>query len=105
MSWRALSHAFAHVAAVPMSGPARLVLVALANRHHAETDRCGPSIAQLCRDTQYSEQAVDDALRELEALKLIITEERVQRTGGGPSPLLTLYHLKGVSQLDIEAEA
>lgn len=98
MSIRALHHAFIHVSEVKMSLPARLVLLALANRHNQETGRCDPSIACLCEDTQLSERAVRAALRELEELKLIATTERKLRTGRGKRNLTNRYRLKGGAQ-------
>lgn len=98
MSTRAFQHACAHIATVPMSLPARLVLVMLANRHNQETGRCDPSNARLCDDTQLSERGVRKALRELEVLGLIRTTERVQRTGRGKRNLTNRYRLKGGAQ-------
>lgn len=98
MSIRALRHAFAHISAVKMSLPARLVLLALANRHNQETGRCDPSISTLCEDTQLSDRAVQKALRELEKLKLVTTVERKQRTGRGKRNLTNRYRLKGGEQ-------
>ena len=98
MSSRALHQAFIHIGTVKMSLPARLVLLALANRHNQETGRCDPSIATVCHDTQLSERAVRAALRELEGLKLISTIERRLRTGRGRRNLTNRYRLKGGAQ-------
>lgn len=95
MSIRALHHAFGHISNVKMSLPARLVLLALANRHNQETGRCDPSISTLCDDTQVAERTVRKALRELEKLKLITTTERKLRTGRGKRNLTNRYRLKG----------
>lgn len=98
MSIRALHHAFQHIASTDMGLPARLVLLALANRHNQETGRCDPSIATICHDTKLSERAVRAALRELEELKLITTTERKLRTGRGKRNLTNRYRLKGGAQ-------
>lgn len=98
MSLTALRYAFLHISAVPMSAPARLVLLALSNRHNQETGRCDPSIATLCIDTQLSERAVRNGLRELERLRLISTTERRRRTGRGKRNLTNRYRLKGGAQ-------
>lgn len=98
MSMKALRSAFKHVANVEMSAPARLVLLALANRHNQETGRCDPSNATICGDTQLSERSVRSALRELEKLRLITTTERKQRTGRGKKNLTNRYRLKGGAQ-------
>ena len=98
MSLRSLHHAFNHISSVKMSLPARLVLLALANRHNQETGRCDPSVATICEDTQLSERAVRAALRELEGLKLITTTERKLRTGRGKRNLTNRYRIKGGAQ-------
>lgn len=95
MSIRALSNAFRHISSVPMSLPARLVLVALSNRHNQETGRCDPSLATICADTQITERTVRKSLRELEGLGLITTTERKRRTGRGKRNLTNRYRLKG----------
>lgn len=98
MSLTALRAAFRHVENIPMSAPARLVLLSLANRHNQETGRCDPSVAKICKDTQLSERAVRKALRELEALRLISTVERKLRTGRGKRNMTNRYRLKGGAQ-------
>lgn len=90
--------AWAHMRAVKMPAPARLVLLALADRHNQETGRCDPSIATICKDTQLSERAVRDGLRDLEKLKLISTTERKLRTGRGKRNLTNRYRIKGGAQ-------
>lgn len=91
----AIRAAFLHIANVPMSTPARLVLLALSNRHNQETGRCDPSNATLCGDTQHTERTVRKAIRELERLRLITTTERKQRSGRGKRNLTNRYRLKG----------
>lgn len=98
MSIRALHSSFKHIASVKMSLPARLVLLALSNRHNQETGRCDPSIATICADTQLSERAVRASLRELEGLRLVSTIERQLRTGRGKRNLTNRYRLKGGAQ-------
>ena len=98
MSIRALRQAFVHVSTVKMSLPARLVLLALANRHNQETGRCDPSISTICEDTQLSERAVQASLRLLEKLRLIVTVERKQRTGRGKRNLTNRYRITGGAQ-------
>ena len=98
MSFTALRAAFNHIMVTPMSAPARLVLLALANRHNQETGRCDPSNATIAKDTQLSERAVRQGTRELELLKLIVTVERKQRTGRGKLNLTNRYKLKGGAQ-------
>ena len=98
MSIRALHAAFLHLECKPMSMPARLVLLVLANRHNQETGRCDPSVARICEDAQLSERAVRKSLRELEQLKLIVTVERKQRTGRGKHNLTNRYRIAGGAQ-------
>ena len=81
-----------------MSLPARIVLLALANRHNQEAGRCDPSIATICADTQLSERAVQTALRTLEKLSIITTVERKQRTGRGKRNLTNRYRIGGGAQ-------
>lgn len=98
MSFTALRAAFLHVQNLPMSAPARLVILALSNRHNQETGRCDPSVARICSDTQMSERAVRGALRELEKLGVVVTVERQARTGRGKRNLTNRYRLKGGAQ-------
>lgn len=98
MSIRAIRHAFDGIKSVPMSAPARLVLLALANRHNQETGRCDPSLTTIAEDVQLSERSVRYGLRELERLGLVSTVERKQRTGRGKRNLTNRYRLKGGAQ-------
>lgn len=98
VSHTALRAAFQNIATVEMSAPARLVLLALSNRHNQETGRCDPSNATICKDTQLSERAVRGAIRELEQAKLISTTHRVRRTGRGKKNMTNRYRLKGGAQ-------
>lgn len=97
MSFTALRAAFSHIQSTEMSAPARLVLLALSNRHNQETGRCDPSNARICDDVQLSERSVRSSLRELERLRIITTTERKQRTGRGRKNLTNRYRLKGFS--------
>lgn len=81
-----------------MSAPARLVLLALANRHNQETGRCDPSISTISRDIQLSERSVRNGLRELEKLGLIQTVHRQVRTGLGRRNMTSRYRLNGGAQ-------
>ena len=76
MSIRATNWATAQVVA-PLQ---KLVLLALAHRHHAKTGVCNPSVRTLASDTGLSERCVQYRLRELEAAGLI--ETRARRQGG-----------------------
>lgn len=58
----------------------KLVLLALANFHHAKTGACCPSVASLAKMTGLSERAVRYALRDLEAEKIIGSSRR--KVGG-----------------------
>ena len=93
VSMTALNAAFARVKTVKMSAPARLVLIALANRHNQETGRCDPSVSRLCADTQCSERAVRLALRELEKNRLITTVFRVLKSGRGKKNMTNRYRV------------
>lgn len=94
MSIRALRAAFATIRNTDMSAPARLVLLALSNRHNQETGRCDPSIETISKDTQLSERSVRNALRELEQSKVLSTVHRQRRTGRGKLNLTNRYRLK-----------
>ena len=98
MSMTALRSAFKSISETKMSAPARLVLLALSNRHNQETGRCDPSTATICRDTQLSERAVRLAIRELEKKRLIVTTHRVRRTGAGRRNMSNRYNLRGGAQ-------
>jgi len=95
MSMTAYRAAWKHIAAFEMSLPARLVLLALADRHNQETGRCDPSLSRIEKDTKIGERTIRKALRELEALKVIVTVERKQRTGRGKLNLTNRYKILG----------
>lgn len=97
MSVRASRAAWSHIAANKISIPARLVILALANRHNQETGRCDPSVARICLDTKLSERAVRLALRELEKCRAIQTVHRQQRTGLGTKNMANRYKIFGLS--------
>jgi Helix-turn-helix domain len=98
MSMTATRAAWGHIRSTAMSVPARLVLLALADRHNQETGRCDPSLSRIALDTQLSERAVRLGLRDLEVLKLISTTERKLRTGRGKRNLTNRYRIKGGAQ-------
>jgi len=98
MSFTAIRAAFIHIETTEMGIPSKIVLLTLANHHNQETGRCDPSISRLSKMSGISERAVRNALRELEALKLITTVERKQRTGRGRRNLTNRYRLKGGAQ-------
>ncbi|MCG7492450.1 helix-turn-helix domain-containing protein [Thalassobius sp. Cn5-15] len=93
MSIIALQSAFKHIQTTPMSAPARLVILALANRHNQETGRCDPSNTKLQGDTQLTERTVRKAIRELEKLGIIETVERTKRTGRGKTNMTNRYRI------------
>mgnify|MGYP003400215540 CR=1 FL=1 len=95
MSLTALRSAFAIIGSVEMSPSAKIVLLALSNRHNQETGRCDPSIKTISADTRMSERAIQYGLRELEAVKAIVTVERKQRTGRGKKNLTNRYRIAG----------
>ena len=95
MSLTALRNAFGIIGSVEMSPSAKLVLLALSNRHNQETGRCDPSIKTIAADTRMSERAIQYGLRELEAVKAIVTVERKQRTGRGKKNLTNRYRIAG----------
>jgi DNA-binding transcriptional ArsR family regulator len=96
MSGAATRAAWLHIRGKDISIPARLVLLALADRHNQETGRCDPSIARIVCDTRLSERAVRTALRELEAAKAVTTVERQQRTGRGKRNMTNRYKISGI---------
>lgn len=98
MSITALRAAFDHIENREMSLPAKIVLLALANHHNQETGRCDPSLARLQKTTGVCERAARKALRELEAIKVIVTVERKQRTGRGKKNLTNRYRIAGGAQ-------
>lgn len=77
--------------------PGKLVLFALANRHNQETGRCDPSVKTIAKDLGISERSVQEGLRSLEQEGLIVTVERVQRSGRGRKNLTNRYRLASVS--------
>lgn len=98
MSMTAIRAAFAHIEAVEMGIPAKLVLLVLADHHNQETGRCDPSNSRMVKKTGLSERAVRKAVRELEELKIITTVERKQRTGRGKKNLTNRYRISGGAQ-------
>lgn len=98
MSTRALFTAVGHIGRIKLSNSAKLVLIALANRHNQETGRCDPSVTRIAKDMQISERAVRDGLRELEKAKLISTVHRTVRTGQGKRNMNNRYRLTGTAK-------
>lgn len=74
---------------------AKLVLVALANRHNQETGRCDPSISTIAKDLGISQRSVQNGLRELEKAKAVVTIERKARTGRGKLNMTNRYRISG----------
>jgi len=74
MSLRAISWAWT----ARVAPTAKFVLVALAD-HADETGLCWPSLARLREFTRLSERAIRAALRDLEAVGLIATDQRIGR--------------------------
>lgn len=95
MSMAATRAAWLHIREKDISIPARLVLLAIADRHNQETGRCDPSVARIVSDTRLSERAVRSALRELEKVKAIVTVERQQRSGRGKRNMTNRYKVLG----------
>jgi len=95
MSFTASRWAASAISQHDMSMSAKLVLVALGNRHNQETGRCDPSIILISKDVRISERAVRNGIRELEKLKLIRTVERKVRTGLGKRNMTNRYNLGG----------
>jgi len=95
MSWNALAGAMNVMRRDDITTSAKLVYVALANRHNQETGRCDPSLERICDDTGLSERAVRNGLRSLEGAKVLATVHRKQRTGRGVKNMTNRYRLKG----------
>lgn len=87
MSHRATAWAVAQRTGSPTR---KAVLVALADRHNADTGRCDPSIRRLAEDTEMGERTVQRALGELEAAGFIVRQDR-QRASGADTT--RQYHL------------
>lgn len=66
------------------SAPRKAVLLALADRHHAETGACFPSVETIAKDTELSERTVRRALDDL-AEAGFVTRERRRRGDGSLS--------------------
>jgi DNA-binding transcriptional MocR family regulator len=95
MSFTAIRSALHNIKGTSLSPSAKLVLIALANRHNQETGRCDPSIDTIAEDMALSERSVRSAIRELEKEGLISTTHRVRRTGRGKKNLTNRYNLRG----------
>lgn len=95
MSFTAARWAANAISETDMSMSAKLVLVALGNRHNQETGRCDPSVVRISKDVRISERAVRNGIRELEKLKLIKTVERKVRTGLGKRNMTNRYNFRG----------
>lgn len=95
MSFTAFKSAMSNISDANVGPCAKLVLLALANRHNQETGRCDPSIETIASDIGISERSVRAGLRELERERLISTTHRVQRTGRGKRNLTNRYNLRG----------
>lgn len=95
MSLTAIRAAMRLIPEIDVTPCAKLVLLALANRHNQETGRCDPSIETIAKDVAVSPRSVQNGLRELEAVKAIVTVERKQRTGRGKKNLTNRYRILG----------
>jgi len=95
MSITATNGAWAHIEQRDMTPASALVLLALARRHNQETGRCDPSLLRLSRDTGLGERTVRGAIRQLEALGVIVTIHRKRRTGLGKKNLTNRYKISG----------
>jgi AraC-like DNA-binding protein len=95
MSMTAFRSAMQIIATIDVTPCAKLVLIALANRHNQETGRCDPSIERIASDLGISARSVQNGLRELEAQNAIVTVERRQRTGRGRKNLTNRYRISG----------
>lgn len=93
MSFTAIRTAFRHISQKELSPTAKLVLLALANRHNQETGRCDPSLATIEHDIGMSEGAVRGGLRMLEKTKCITTTYRKEKTGRGKKNLTNRYRI------------
>lgn len=71
------------------SGTRKAVLIALCN-YADEDGKSWPSIRRICRDTEFSERTVREALRELEAAGFVTKDERRTEDGAMRSNLYTL---------------
>ena len=78
-----------------VSSAAKLVLLALANRHNWETGRCDPSVQTIADDLGLDDRTVRRGLRQLEEAGSIRTEHRVARTGRGQKNRRNRYELVG----------
>lgn len=67
----------------------KLVLIALADRHNSDTDRCDPSISLVCEDCGMSRNAVRDAIRGLREKGYVEAIERFD----GPAQMSNFYTL------------
>ncbi len=67
----------------------RAVLFELAERAADRDDSCYPSLSRLIKDTRISENKVRKSLNNLQALGLIIKQERASETGSQKSNLYT----------------
>lgn len=79
MSFRAVSMAMAICEGITC--PEKLLLLALAERHNKDTDRCDPSVRLLMRDCIMSERTVRKLLASLETKGLIAVDHRFAQNG------------------------
>lgn len=93
MGFTAIRAAMRKITEIDVTPCAKLVLLALANRHNQETGRCDPSIQTIASDIGISARSVQNGLRELELAKVIVTVERRARTGRGKRNLTNRYRI------------
>ncbi len=94
MSFTALKTAMKLTKGHGLGMPAKLVFMALSDRHNQETGRCDPSVKTIADDTEISERAIITGLRQLEKAGLITTTHRTIRTGKGKRNMSNRYRLK-----------
>lgn len=79
MSVRAMKWAFEMMPKASLHPSERLVLLALCHHHHEKTGACFPAVETLAAVTGYSIRQVQYALRKLEEIGLIYTNDRTVR--------------------------
>jgi hypothetical protein len=101
MSRQATFWAWAKIRSTDLPFRARLLLLALADRHNADNGQCNPGIACLCADTAMYRETIMEAIKSLESENIIAVQRKL---GAGSSYQFIGFELGKQSPITDQSE-
>jgi hypothetical protein len=101
MSRQATFWAWGRIRSTDLPFRARLLLLALADRHNADNGQCNPGIACLCADTGMYRETIMEAIKCLESKNIIAVQRKL---GAGSSYQFTGFELVNQSPITDRSE-